>query len=225
MYFILKYELKYIFHSSAVIVHPLLDIRPESIDFWLFWASKVPVPFRDMVRHRAKSNLEKKIPIQIFSWNNESKACTSTSLFWIFYFDLILKCLFRNNVAQAPEHIKESQASFIFHSYRSCHSSVSERPWHHPVDWADKRSFTWGSTPGRQNDLPFSPSIPAFHKMKILLLCKEWWKLQKKKQTEMQWSSSRSLTSVQTEGCQDPMHKAMPAEDIYLSNKRWTFQT
>lgn len=60
MYFILKHELKYTFHSSAVIIHPLLDIRPESIDFWLFWARKAPVPFRNMVKHRAKSNLKKK---------------------------------------------------------------------------------------------------------------------------------------------------------------------
>lgn len=178
MYFILKYELKYTFHSSAVIIHPLLDIRPESIDFWLFWARKAPVPFRNMVRHRAKSNLKKKIPIQIFSWNNESKACPSASPFKTYDFDSILKCLFRSNVAQAPEHTKESQTSFIFHSYRICHSSVNERPWHHPIDSADKRSFTWGSTPGRQRD--FSPSIPAFNEMKVLPPCKELWRLQKK---------------------------------------------
>lgn len=100
--------------------------------------------------------------------------------------DSILKCLFRSNTASAWEHTKESQTSFIFYSSRSYYSSVSERPWYHPIHSAEKlhvRIYT-----RLDNMMSLSPSISDFHKMEMLLLCKELWKLQKKKQTEIQWT-------------------------------------
>lgn len=40
MYFILKYELKHLFHSSVVIIHPFLIIRPDGFAFWFFELAK-----------------------------------------------------------------------------------------------------------------------------------------------------------------------------------------